>query len=285
MSFNNTQSDTINKMIEFGTKIIDSNLEFDIYIKEMIHRFFPGANIDIITKMLEWAKYPTLCMITLDNLKDMEINERTTKFKKQVKDTIVSQDQYNAFNNMIELIRGCSTFGYYKYSNVSVWEINNQPMLSWNNITIFIQDNRAGFGPNQHNMFMIAENIISHIKFTETIRSIWMNNNNRIQSRNEKFEQSLENLTMINDELCKQVQSLTSQIKKLENKNQLLQDRLNTIEGKYTPELIKYDYDEIRARLDPIRSELKITQRIFARIIRNHYEVPLAISVLPTKCA
>lgn len=41
----------------------------------------------------------------------------------------------------------------------------------------------------------------------------------------------------------------------------------------------EYDYDEIKSRLDPIRDELKITQRIFGRIIRNRYAAPVAIAV------
>ncbi len=285
MLFDN-KLETINDMIEFSIELIDSNVEFDFYVNEMIKKFFPEANIDIVKKMCEWAKYPTLCMITLNELRKIEINERTTEFKKTVAHNIVSQDQYNTFQNMISYIRGAQTLGYYMNSRIIEWNNANNEFGSWNNIVISIQNNGIGFGPNQHNQSMYAENIIYHIKFTETIRSIW-------KSKNNKFEQSIETLTITNNELNKQVQSLTIQIKNLEDRNQLLQDqitsdarkinliqsKLDAIERKYTPELIEYNYEEISARLDPIRSELKMTQRIFARIIRNHYDVPLAVVV------
>ncbi len=131
----------------------------------------------------------------------------------------------------------------------------------------------------------------AHIN-SRLIEKIQKNDSDRIA----KLELEIEQLK---SEKNKEIESLTSQIKNLENKNQLLQNqitndnykinliqsKLDAIERKYTPELIEYNYEEISARLDPIRSELKMAQRIFARIIRTHYEAPLAISVLPAKCA
>ncbi len=375
MPFDNNQPEAINQMIEFGTKLIDSNIKFDLYVNEMIKNFFPEANIDIVKIMLEWAKYPTLRMITLDNLKEIEINERTTKFKKQVKNTIVSQDQYNKFNAIIENIKGSHVFGNANNSKLQ----NYKEIKCWNDIfdTISLYErfpSYIGFSYDNQT-FANAENIISYVNFTEIIKSIWISNINHIQSKNDKFEQfvekfdkevesltskindlerenelqsegcaidcynnklindkfedslhkmridqhdfreevqllkchivnlinklnkecviscnnkfeqSLEKLTTVNDDLREQVQLLTFQIKNLEDKNQFLQDqivsdtrkinliqsKLGEFERKYTPELISYDYNVIKARLDPIRSELKMAQRIFAKIIHKNY--------------
>jgi hypothetical protein len=46
---------------------------------------------------------------------------------------------------------------------------------------------------------------------------------------------------------------------------------------------VEYDYATIRKRIDPIRSELKVAQRIFARVIRNTYAIPVAIMVEAAK--
>jgi hypothetical protein len=46
---------------------------------------------------------------------------------------------------------------------------------------------------------------------------------------------------------------------------------------------VEYDYAMIRKRIDPIRSELKVAQRIFARVIRNTYTIPVAVMVGPAK--
>ncbi len=91
-------------------------------------------------------------------------------------------------------------------------------------------------------------------------------------------------IKQLKSEKTEEIEQLKEQLDTYRNTIELIQNKLDAIERKYTPELIEYNYDEIKARLDPIRSELKMTQRIFARIIRAHYEAPLAISVLPTKC-
>lgn len=97
-----------------------------------------------------------------------------------------------------------------------------------------------------------------------------------------KFELEIKQLK---SEKNKEIEQLREQLDTYRNTIKIIQNKLDAIERKYTPELIEYNYEEIKARLDPIRFELKMTQRVFARIIRNHYEVPLAISVLPAKCA
>lgn len=58
-----------------------------------------------------------------------------------------------------------------------------------------------------------------------------------------------------------------------------LRKRLGAIERKHAPELIEYNYEEIKSRIDPFRDELKMTHRVFARLIRLRYEVPLAIPI------
>lgn len=60
---------------------------------------------------------------------------------------------------------------------------------------------------------------------------------------------------------------------------QQLKAKLDSVERKFAPELIEYDYDEISSRLDPIRDELKMMQRVFGRAVRLRYMAPVAIAV------
>ncbi len=58
-----------------------------------------------------------------------------------------------------------------------------------------------------------------------------------------------------------------------------MQTKLEALEAKVSPELIKYDYEEIKQRIDPIRDELMIASRIFDRILRSREKLPIAVAV------
>ena len=74
MTFNATP-ETINEMIKYGEELLLKNHweDFNEYLESMIEKFFPDAHLNVINKMLEWAKYPTLPLITLKDLKKLEI--------------------------------------------------------------------------------------------------------------------------------------------------------------------------------------------------------------------
>ncbi len=281
MLFDNNHSLLIiNKMIEFATKLMNSNLDFDVYVNEMIKKFFPKVNIDIVKKMCEWAKYPSLYVISFAELQKMEINERTAIFEKKVKDSSIVPNEFNRFNYLIKSIRDCTLFGLINESNKVIILFYAHQLGSWNQIINTMQSYKSlGFGKyynGQNNIYPnnLAENIIHHIEFTETILSIWKGN---IIHKN--FENSIQALALRVNNLENENKILREQIANDQIKTNIIQSKLDSMQRKYTPELIEYNYDEIKSRLDPIRSELKIMQRIFARNIRNNYEVPFAIVV------
>lgn len=116
-----------------------------------------------------------------------------------------------------------------------------------------------------------------------------------IESFNEVNVAEVKALVLENRSIRKQLSDNEVEIKSLVGENQLLREQSNanhlviqhlkskieTIERKISPELIEYDYDEIKSRLDPIRSEMKIVHRVFSRLIANSYAIPMATPVVP----
>jgi predicted RNase H-like nuclease (RuvC/YqgF family) len=86
---------------------------------------------------------------------------------------------------------------------------------------------------------------------------------------------------------------LTDEVQRLKRKNEALEyqleskqyelrrltSKVNKIEHHLPTEIVEYDYDAIKERLDPIRDELNIVQRTFRRIIHAQYKVPIAVLV------
>jgi hypothetical protein len=76
----------------------------------------------------------------------------------------------------------------------------------------------------------------------------------------------------------KRISTLEQQVKDLQEDNTILKAKLSSIEQAIGLD-VKYDYDEISSRIEPYRNELLLTQRIFARILRGRYSLPIAIAV------
>ncbi len=93
--------------------------------------------------------------------------------------------------------------------------------------------------------------------------------------RSGKSNEIVEALRYENDQLRKQQDADHKEI-------QHLKFKLCEIERKFAPELIEYDYDEIKSRINPIRAELKMMHRVFVRALRLRYNTPVAIA-MPVK--
>ena len=174
MSFATTLA-KLNEMIEFGTQLIQENVGFDNYLDGMIQKFFPEADLNVIKKMYRWAMYPNLDLITVDDLKKMEIDIRTKAFKKQVADTIVGQNELDDFNNINRLITNTQQFGYV------VFKPQFRKDKHWNdgkwNTLIRLIVRAAGFLTlPPHNQYAYSQNVSSHARFTDAIHSIWSSN-------------------------------------------------------------------------------------------------------------
>ncbi len=75
------------------------------------------------------------------------------------------------------------------------------------------------------------------------------------------------------------IQQLEDKVNTLQIMNDTLENELHMIKCKYAPELTKYDYDEIKRRIDPIRLEFKKMHRIISRAVELRYNYPIAVAV------
>ncbi len=79
----------------------------------------------------------------------------------------------------------------------------------------------------------------------------------------------LKSLEFENETLRKYAEEDHKKIRYLEN---MVIELKQSIDG----ELHEYNYDDIRQRLDPIRDELKMMQRVFMKAVRLRYAIPVA---------
>jgi len=76
-----------------------------------------------------------------------------------------------------------------------------------------------------------------------------------------------------------QINNLTQELSESKNKYNQLEQEVVSLRNRIAsviPEPVVYDYEEIKSRIDPFRSELIIVQRTFARIINSRMSIPIA---------
>lgn len=74
-------------------------------------------------------------------------------------------------------------------------------------------------------------------------------------------------------------QSTTTELNALKLENEQLKKRLKAMEKAIG--IVSYDYENLKTRIEPFKSELAIVQRTMIRIIRSHYGAPVAVLVAP----
>lgn len=335
MPFSADTPEAINKIIEHGIETItnDEFDDFNMYLDKMIQRFYHDANRDIIKRMLHWARHPTLNLFTIEDLREIEIYERTKEFKNGT----MNKEEYEQFNGYTSWI-DCP-FGYVSKQRdyVIIEDISN-----WNTLYKIVS-NGGTYNPNRNDdtHMKIIKNRLgtfsrSYVKFIEIIQSIWNsstirddmnssyvtwysihewdNKQNELRNCQDLLKKQLDSSNKIINDLKGEIQTLKNenmnqtkiyneiqtlkkqiinqdkiynesidkfkeQIKMLTEQNAILQSKVDAIERKHAPELIEYDYELIKSRIDIFRHELKMTQRIFARIINSRYNVPIATAI------
>lgn len=261
MSFSANTLEAINDMIEHGI-YGTAHLNFNEYLSSMIEEFFPDANLGIIKKMIHWSRYPTLNLITLKELREIEINQRTKEFNEKT----ASPEEANKFKS--------------ENININQWGLSNGKNTisingNWQSLYDIVSYNNGGFAKQAE----ITKFIKSYVNFVEIVQSIWNSSNKR--------DMILEDNESIQINIQEDIDNKDTQITELKNENQLMKNQLtilkskvDALERKHAPELIEYDYELIKSRIDSFRDELKMTQRIFARIIQSRNIIPLAIPIV-----
>lgn len=264
MSFSANTPEAINDMIEHGI-YGTAHLNFNEYLSSMIEEFFPDANLGIIKKMIHWSRYPTLNLITLKELQEIEINERTKEFNEGTASS-EEAEKFNLINSQLrEWVIG-NEFTYY---------INRTTNGSWNTLYMIISKN-GGFGISSDTELCVYRRHIRHypkfiklyVNFVEIVQSIW-NSSNKRDMIMEEHESTQINIQEDANDKDTQITELKNENQLMKNQLTILKSKVDALERKHAPELIEYDYELIKSHIDPFRDELKMTQRIFARIIQN----------------
>lgn len=262
MTFTATQ-EKINEMIKYGEELLLKNYweDFNEYLESMIEKFFPDAHLDVINKMLEWAKYPTLPLITLKNLKELEISVCEKKFKASIETQIVSQSTLDIHNTTIAQIRCMIGF-----TGGSRW-------IQYTSNCDTVGFVRQHHETNGHH----AENINSHAKFINIVQSVWIANlplfndqvshvlNAEIHTYNESCMKKVNDLedkynsviSELND-LKKDHEQLKSQYHELQYSTMLNTHSLKLLQ----PANQTYDYEAIKARKKTLHVEFRRVSKL-----------------------
>ncbi len=76
-------------------------------------------------------------------------------------------------------------------------------------------------------------------------------------------------------ELEQQLEASHADVSTLRQEVAILRDRIKDV----IPEPVVYDYEELRARIRPFKTDLLVLQRIFIRMIRKNLAIPVASAV------
>lgn len=276
MTFNVTP-ETINSMIKYGEALLlkDHWEDFTEYLESMIEKFFPDAHLNVINKMLEWAKYPTLPLISLNDLKELEIGVREKQFKESISTKIVANSTMDNHNKIIACINSGIEFGREgKKQNM----IRNGKLTTWAKCLRLIES-YPGFGCAPHGccLYAYAENINSHASFINIVQSVWCTNlplfNDQVShvlnsEINTNHESCMEKVSVLNNkyniaiselaELKKDHEQLKEQYHDLQYSTMLNTHSLKMLQ----PANPTYDYEAIKARKKNLHIEFRRVSKL-----------------------
>lgn len=252
MSFNPTLELT-NEMIQFGSQL--KHQDYSEYQSMMIEKFYPTFDIDTINQMNEWVKYPTLNLITLDALKDIEIKALEKAFKLKMSTHIVGQDQLNQLNTQIQTIQSCQHFRFSEthQTKVMIFVASASKAISWNNLSnMCLNYHESSFGFLNHSNGVIPSYAIyGSCSFITIIRSIWMH----------KQDATISTVVDLHDstiEINEKIAKLQAEINLLKQKNADLSYQVQLTSYSLAvlqPANPVYDYQAIKARKQMLHRE------------------------------
>ncbi len=271
--------------IETAKQLLKDEIDLDSFIAEMIKTHFQEADIEIIQKMLEWAEYPMLEIVDTQYLIKKEIDYLSTycdhcNEKIGLNDCIKCNRQKVYRENLLKYLSKLISLNVFLSVKKTTNDSYTYTFKNWITISNSILMNLQYFNEHEH---PVSYRIQYHIQCTKIIHSLW----------SKRIEHNTESLTYSVIDLSSQLQDLTDEVQRLKRKNEALEyqleskqyelrrltSKVNKIEHHLPTEIVEYDYDAIKERLDPIRDELNIVQRTFRRIIHAQYKVPIAVLV------
>jgi FtsZ-binding cell division protein ZapB len=239
MTLNLNYNPTLNnEMVQFGSQL--DHLSYSEYQSEMIEKFFPDADIDMINQMIEWANQPLMKLITIKKLRSMIIDAANKRFKKQMADQIVPTNEIDQFRLQLQTIQDCTKVCIHphqiQYAQLYDLQDHEYYAHTWSK---FIMMTHLGLElPNTH-ICMYHE----HIHFADHIHSIWTAN---------QLARVAKSLHTISD-LQTEVNQLKQKNADLSYQVQLTAYSLSILQ----PANPVYDYHAIKSRKQKLHQEFK----------------------------
>ncbi len=256
--------------IETGEKLLFDETNLESFINKMINCVFKDANIKVIQHMLNWANNPFKRISEADikyviTKEIQDLNQKQSEGKYWNKNTFDS-----AIKNALSLA-SCTHVYMCDPSHYNI-SLNTFNLIKDSLYIPEVYITCIGYSRDFISMYLTY-----HIHCTDIIHYLW---------KEKRIDISIIALTS-------QLQDLTDEVQRLKRKNEALEYQLESkqyelhrltskvsqIEQHLPTEMVEYDYEAIKERLDPIREELSIVQRTFKRFINAQYKVPIAILV------
>lgn len=253
------------QMVSFGEQLIETGCTHPELVNQMIQKFYPDADRNMLNQMLDWAKYPTLHLVSFKKLKAMAVAIVENKFKSSISTQVISQTQLDQHNGQ-KVALSSGTCWAYKPTNNIIIDINK---TKWNKLTQGLWSEANGYWQTNLYDIRIPIELTDHIRFVNIIQSIWLSRVSTIATNVSQLDQKQIQLAKAVQEtqaeyskLLELVSDLRSNYSELQHQTMTNSHMLKSI----LPSKPKYDYAEIKSRKKTLHMDLRRTCRLM-RII------------------
>lgn len=168
-------------MVQFGTHLIEQNMDFGLYQDQMINKFYPHAHIETINQMIEWAKEPLMMNITLDKLKMMLIDHATRYIN--ANDSQLNPGQRRDYLTQLNMIKDYHHFESNLFGSVTppychIYD-GDGAAISWSKL-FMLQRWELVRLPD------LANDFGDHIDFVNLMYSIWVKTNAKLNNNKQQ---------------------------------------------------------------------------------------------------
>jgi hypothetical protein len=222
-----------NAMIQFGPQL--SHLSYLEYQSEMIQKFYPNADINMINQMTEWAQQPLMKLITVNTLTVMLIDTTTKRFKQLRVDRILTQEETNSWQCVLNQLHNATTSPL------------GSATLNWLEFVKLTRSRVCMPGSNNNKYH-------EHVYFVDLIQPIWTTN------QSARMNKSISDMQVALIRSSQAVTDLQAEVDRLKQKNADLSYQVQITAYSLAvlqPANPVYDYHEIKSRKQKLHSEFK----------------------------